>query len=596
MNPLILTLLAIDMSCLAALCATCLPGKITVWLEVLAGAGMMAAGIWAFMLDQVFALPFPGFLANAKLAIDSLSAIFLIPIGFVTITSALYALCDWSDAEHPQNNRLVRGMHAFMASSMAFITIGQSGIIFLMSWAFISLAGFFLIATDHTNPRSRKAALIHMIATHLSILFLWAMFSFIEKDTEWFGLKSISPQYATTIFSLGCLGFGLKAGFFPLHLGLPDAHEAAPVHASAMFLSGSSMLGLYGIARLLVICPMHAYFAYLLIILGILSALFGALFALGEQNQKRLLAWHSVSQKGIILLGLGLGNLGHLYHLPSIALLGYAGALLHIWNHAFTLSLLYFGAGSLLRACHTCELDHLGGLSRKMPRTLFWSIMGTAALSGLPPLNGFVSTLWIFLALFESAQHSETVAVSFAAPILAMVGALTIAGSVKAIGAVFLGDPRSDATADAKDPPRLMRWMMALHGCLCIGIGVYPRAVLPLIETAASRLCPEIDQLSLTTQFQGVGTTYLSIALLILMGCFYLLNRHKCGRATRHITWSCGLSENHPHPRWTAASFTQSLVQSFSPLLRPKTNKIHLRALFPAPAQYESHVDDVVGS
>ncbi len=594
MNPLILTLLAIDTGCLAALCASCLPGKITAWLEVLAGLCMMAAGLWVFHIDETFILPFPGFLSNAKLAIDPLSAVFLMPLGFVTATSAIYAICDWSDAEHPQNNRLVRGMHAFMASSMAFITIGQTGVIFLMSWAFMSIAGFFLVAADHLNPKSRQAALIELATTHLSVLFLWALFAFIEKETDWFGFTTISSTYATTVLTLGLLGFGLKAGFFPFHMGLPGSHAFAPNHASALFSGALSKLGIYGIARLLLICPPHAEFAFTLVILGVVSAFCGALFALGQQNHKRLLAWHSVSQMGIILLGLGIGTLGRIHHQPSIALLGYAGALLHVWNHALFKGLLFYSAGSIMRACHTCDLDKLGGLGKKMPKTLFWSIIGSAALCGLPPLNGFVSLLWICLALFESVQHQEMVGMAFAAPLLAMTVALTIASMVKAIGALFLGEPRSDATREAQDPPRLMRWVMVLHGGVCIGIGVYPRMVLPLLETAVSKLCPEIGDLSLQSEFQGVGTTYLTGALLILMGCFYLLNRHKCMRAARQITWSTGLAVNPPRAQWTAASLTQGLVQIFSPLLRPKTSKPRLRALFPEPAQYETYVGDVV--
>ena len=286
------------------------------------------------------------------------------------------------------------------------------------------------------------------------------------------------PWSATAIFVLALVGFGLKAGIMPLHVWLPGAHANAPSHVSAIMSGVMIKMGIYGLVRVLVLLPTPPLaWGYVLLGLGVVSGVLGVAFAVGQHDLKRLLAYHSIENIGIIVIGLGLALIGRTLDRADWIVLGLGGALLHVWNHALFKSLLFLSAGSVIHATGTREIDRLGGLAKAMPRTSLAFLVGAVAICGLPPLNGFVSELLIYLGLFGTLGIGEGGAcpmAAFAAPALALIGGLAVACFVKVFGVVFLGTARSEDARHAHESAWSMLGPMGvLMGC-CLFIGLFP--------------------------------------------------------------------------------------------------------------------------
>ncbi|HSF03349.1 MAG TPA: proton-conducting transporter membrane subunit, partial [Solirubrobacterales bacterium] len=298
---------------------------------------------------------------------------------------------------------------------------------------------------------------------------------------------SIAPGRADTIFMLALIGFGLKAGLYPLQFWLPSAHAQAPSHVSALLSGVLIKMGVYGVVRFVSLLPdPPLWWGVTILALGGVSGVLGVAFALGQHDLKRLLAYHSIENIGIIFIGIGLALLGRATGRAEWVVLGLGGALLHVWNHGLFKSLLFLAAGSAIRAAHTREIDHLGGLARRMPMTSLAFLIGSAAICGLPPLNGFISELWIFLGLFRAgiARGWESAAPIALIPVLALIGGLALICFVKVFGVVFLGEPRHEHAAAATESPRGMLWPMAPLAGACLWIGVFPATIAPWLDSA----------------------------------------------------------------------------------------------------------------
>jgi hydrogenase-4 component B len=397
----------------------------------------------------------------------------------------------------------------------------------------------------------------------------------------------------TAVFLLFLIGFGFKAGAMPLHIWLPLAHAAAPSHVSSLMSGVLIKMGILGLVRLVVWVPdPPLWWGVLLLALGALSGILGVAFALGQHDLKRLLAYHSIENIGIILLGLGLGLAGKSTGHPVVQALGFAGALLHVLNHSLFKGLLFLSAGSVVHATGTRNLEQMGGLGKAMPWTSAAFLTGSWAICGLPPLNGFVSEWFIYLGSFHALAISRwpwSVGVLAA---LALIGALALACFAKAYGTAFLGTARSQAAEHAHEAPKAMLLPMGVLAGACVFIGIFPVAMAPLLDRVLCQLGEGLPPLSSLARLPLL--TGLALAMIVLA---LLLGRWLRGRRSPVAdlpTWDCGYGRAVPRAQYTASSLAAGLVTGARFVLLPETHRARVRGLFPEAARYESHVPDPV--
>ena len=357
-------------------------------------------------------------------------------------------------------------------------------------------------------------------------------------------------------------------------------------------------MGIYGLVRWLSLFPLPPFaWGSIIITLGLVSGLFGVVFAIAQHDLKRLLAYHSVENIGIILMGLGIAMIGKSADRPELVVLGMAGCLLHVWNHSFFKSLLFFGAGSVVHTTHTRQIDRLGGLAKTMPWTAFLFLVGAVAICGLPPLNGFVSELFVYLGFFKivTSQINGLVAV-LGVPILAMIGALAGACFVKVYGAVFLGNPRSDSALHTHESSISMRAPMVVLAAVCVIIGVAPMLVGNSISRAIAVWNPAVDMnlfnLNTVAPLSKISIMAFVLFAGIVGAALVVVFRKKVQSSVG--TWDCGYARPSNRMQYTASSFAQTIASLFQWILRPHEHKPYLTGNFPDPANLNSHVDEIV--
>jgi hydrogenase-4 component B len=538
-------------------------------------------------------------------SIDGLSVLFLLPIFVIPALCSLYGWGYWKQAEHPLNGQKLRLFYGLVTAALAWVTIAANAILFLVAWEIMALSAFFLITTEDEHLAVRETGWVYLVSTHMATLCLFVLFALMRNATGSFELvplpDSVASGTVTAIFVLAVIGFGIKAGLMPLHIWLPGAHALAPSHVSALLSGVLIKIGIYGLVRVVSLLPHPPlWWGVTLLAAGTLSGVLGVAFALGQHDLKRLLAYHSIENIGIIFMGLGLALVGRTLGRMDCMVLGLAGALLHVWNHGLFKSLLFLSAGAVIHATGTRELDRLGGLAKAMPRTAFCFALGAAAICGLPPLNGFVSELLIYLGLFRSLGGESGAAwagAAFAAPALALIGALAVACFVKAFGTVFLGQARSDHTLGAHEPPPFMTVpMMVLVGC-CFLIGLAPFLVVPALERAVSVWAAgSAPAAGLAALVPLRWISVFALALVGGIGATYLLlsTRTRLNGATCAGTWDCGYAVPGPRMQYTSSSFAQWPVGFFSWVLRPGVHLPSRQPLFSGETRFSSHVPDLI--
>lgn len=542
-----------------------------------------------------------------SVAVDGLSAFFLLPIFLVALLGNVYGLGYWRQTEHPENGRKLRLFYGTLTAGMALLVIARNSVVFLFGWETMALSAFFLVTTEGHDQDVREAGWLYLVATHVATLCLFGLFAVLRAASGSFALAPLdpdrlSPGLATAIFILALAGFGLKAGVMPLHVWLPSAHAAAPSHVSAIMSGVLIKMGIYGLVRVTSLLPSApVQWGGVVLSLGVVSGVLGVAFAIGQHDIKRLLAYHSIENIGIIVMGLGLALLGRSLGRADLVVLGLAGALLHVWNHALFKALLFLSAGSVIHAVHTREIDHLGGLAKVMPATAFCFLVGAVAICGLPPLNGFVSEFLIYLGLFGTLGNQEGASfpgAAFAAPALALIGALAVACFVKVYGVVFLGTARSDHAQHAHESPTAMVGPMSvLVGC-CFLIGLAPILAAPILESAISAWEPRLGDAGLRlTALAPLGWIsamgLLLIAALFVAGVLLWL-RLRYSVLEKAATWGCGYVAPNARMQYTSSSFAQMLVGLFAWALRPRTRRPTDLSLFPQKAAFRSVVPDTV--
>jgi hydrogenase-4 component B len=505
--------------------------------------------------------------------LDALSALFLALLGVVGGCGAIYAREYWPDRDHPTSAPRNRLWWCGIVLSMGLVLLVSNGLHFLIAWEMFTVCAYFLITTDPQNQKARSAGWLFIVASHAGTVCLFAFFGMLAARTGSWDLGPMQDQAGLApLFWLVLAGFGVKAGLFPLHVWLPSAHANAPSHVSAIMSGVALKMGIYGILRFSGWLPALPAAGWAVIGLGAVSALFGIAFSLAQNDLKRLLAYCSVENVGIILIGVGAALLGAAHGNALWGRLALAGALLHVWNHGAFKSLLFFGAGSVLHATGTREMSRLGGLWSVMPWTAGLFALGAVAVAGLPPLNGFVSEWLLYLGLFEASASRNPAcwAVIPVAIMLAMAGAIALATFAKAGAVVFLGAPRTKAATEAHECGPLMRGPMLFMAAVCIAMGLAPMLFWPAISRVVGVWNPVWANLEIPASLPALGSAQVVLAVAVCAASAWLWKKARTNGVRRALTWDCGYATPTARMQYTSGSFAGLTSGWFAWLLQPE--------------------------
>lgn len=556
-------------------------------------------------LHLAWSVPYGSFFVE----VDALSAFFAVVILAISALAAIYGgeyLQAWRDKKSLGPPWFFFNV---LVASMVMVVLARNGILFLVAWEVMALSSFFLVTFEDERESVRSAGWMYLVATHLGTAFLLVMFILMGRevgslDFDQFGkLGAVAPATASLLFLLAVIGFGTKAGFMPMHVWLPEAHPAAPSHVSALMSGVMIKTGIYGLVRTLTFLgPPPLWWGWLLVGIGLSSGILGVLFALAQHDLKRLLAYHSVENIGIIALGLGVGLLGISGGSPTLVVLGFGGGLLHVANHALFKSLLFLGAGAVLHGTGTREIDHFGGLLKRMPWTAFTFLIGAVAISGLPPLNGFVSEFLIYLGAFGggiSLNPGAAVPLFGLIAGLALIGGLAAACFTKAFGIVFLGQPRSEHVQHAHEAGWPMRIPMLLLAASCVLTGLFAPVALSILQTVVQ----EVSKLPANVVYENLASAAGPLRLIAMIGAAFLVLviilalLRQTLLANRKVeesgTWGCGYDLPTARMQYTASSFARPLTDLFEPLLGTKKNVSTPSGYFPSDAALKTETPDM---
>jgi len=569
---------------------------------LVAAAAVGSAAAIAVLAGAGAELVLPGVVPGVDLRLhaDALSAMFLLQTFVVGAAGAIYGLEYWPSSQRPESARQLQLSYGAVVASLALLFLAGDALLFLVGWEVAALGAWLALTADDREPAVRQAGRLYLYCTKAATLVLMALFSIWWIRT---GSTALSPLHhaPTLVLVLAVVGFGFKAGVMPLHIWLPGAHGNAPSHVSALMSGVLIKAGVYGLVRVLGLCvDAPEAWGELVFALGASSAVLGVVFAIGQHDLKRLLAYHSVENIGIILMGLGMALAARASGSPTLVILGLAAALLHTWNHGLFKALLFLAGGAVVHGTGTRQLDALGGLARRMPATALAFLVGAVAICGLPPLNGFVSELLLYRGFLGAMSERGPVWMlgAVGGPALALTGALALLCFAKVYGVAFLGAPRSEAAAAAHPVGRAMRAPMAVLALLCIGIGVAPIGVAPVLDAALSAWSAPsggADLAPLGTVFP-LGTlsgVALALVLLLALGALLLAWRTRSAPQATGPTWGCGYVRPQPSMQYTASSFAASVLGLFAWATFPvQTRPAVGTGPFPPPTHLHGHVRD----
>ena len=577
------TLLALTLL-VAAIYAAPLKAKAWVALAITGAAGLLyalrAVGVllggeecrlWSF--ESLMLGPDTG-------SLDPLSAFFGLLIAVGAIAATLYSRGYLQHAlahKSPAHVSLHYVSLVVMSLAMLGVVTSDGGFSFLFFWELMTIASFLLILFDAERREVRRAALSYLIMMHIGFVLLVVGFVRLQVATGSASFGALADYFAgkapLPLLLVFLAGFGMKAGLFPMHVWLPEAHPAAPSHVSALMSGVMIKTGVYGILRVAAALgePAALRTAGLIVLgAGIATGLWGVILAAAQNDVKRLLAYSSIENVGVILLGLGIALLGKASGHPTVALCGMAGALLHTLNHSFFKTLLFFGAGNVLTQTRTTSLDALGGVAKQMPLTALLFLVGAAAICALPPLNGLVSELLIYMGMFRGiAAGSETLASAAGLVALALIGGIVVLAFTKLYGTVFLGMPRSQEAVEAEEVDNVRIAAMALPLAGILFVGLFPATAVKLATRAAGFFLttpPEAADYLLSPTLAALGrTAWLLLAVVALLAWLRRRTLRK-RRVAAGPTWGCGFTAPNVRMQYTGESFAEGL-QSIVPSL-----------------------------
>lgn len=545
---------------------------------------------------------------DIPLRLDAFSAWFVLLTNFTAITGILYGKQYLS---HYQTGGSDLSLHysAYILNhaAMTGIFFLQNSLAFLCSWEIMAITAFIMVIFEHGKAETLKAGINYLIQSHISIILLTLGFIWVYAKTGSVDFNSIH-QYCQTaekeasliLFLVFFAGFAIKAGFVPFHTWLPHAHPAAPSHVSGIMSGIIIKTGIYGILRILLLMPENTLIiGYIILAVSVLTGVYGVMMAIIQHNLKRLLAYHSIENIGIIGIGIGIGTIGAGVQNPLMTFMGYAGALLHTLNHSLFKSLLFYTSGNIFHETGTLIIDRMGGLIRTLPRTALFFLIAALAICGLPPFNGFISEVLIFSGLFEGIATKVTPMTLVLSVIgMALIGGLALLCFTKAFGIMFLGTERQVYPETPREAGWATLFPKLLIGLLIVFIGMFPQAFMPLLRNPVALFGNSALITTGTTNYESLKfAQHISLcawALIVITIAIYLLRHFVQKRvpAATGPTWGCGYVSATPKLQYTASSFVKPYVNIVKPLVEIKKTPVTITEIIPDKAHYESHFYD----
>lgn len=548
---------------------------------------------------------FNSIFGSTSFVMDSLSAFFIIIIAVMTFVSFIYAkeyLQPYIEKNKNINAHLI--FLSLLLTSMLLVVTCQNALMFLICWEIMSLSSFFLVIFENEKKEVLRAGIKYLIFMHISVLFIIASFAILSINSGSLNFESFSnvlknnEHLINLTFILAFIGFGTKAGFVPLHNWLPDAHPAAPSHVSAVMSGVMIKTGLYGILRMLSFIEVPSLFiSYTVLLVSLLSALYGILYAITQHDLKRLLAYSSIENIGVIGIGISIGMLGLAYNNPLVATLGFAGGILHILNHSIFKELLFLSAGSVYLKTHTKDIEALGGLIKTMPKTAILFLIGSIAICGLPPFNGFISEFMIYLGMFKGLSiHNfiSLVTIIFSIAGLALVGTMAILCFTKAFSIIFLGQPRTEyASRVEKDNGTSIIMPISFLTILTIVIGVFPQYIFEFVLKSVNSIFTPITDISEPISLMQIISIFTFVFVSVLITLIVLRMYLTKNKIEKFETWGCGYNKANNHMQYTASSYASPLLAMLKPLFKKIFDIEKPRKLFPQSAHFSMQINDI---
>lgn len=559
---------------------------------------------------RALTVPFSFPIGQAVLRLDPLAAFFALIVSLGGALAAVYSIGYMKTSADDGDRPALSIYYLFMGvliAAMMLVVIVQNAILFLIVWEIMSLSSFFLVGFEHRKDEARRAALTYLVAMQVGAAFLIAGFAWASKLSGSLDFSAFGPALSAPgpvsfgLFLLVLIGFGTKAGFVPFHTWLPLAHPAAPTGVSAVMSGVMIKTGIYGILRFLLLGGVpNVALAYAVLLISLVSGIFGVMNAIAQHDLKKLLAYHSIENIGIIGIGIGLGMLGLAAHHDAVALLGFFGALLHVFNHFTFKSLLFYGAGIVAMKTGTRDIDRLGGLVRALPLTSALFLVGSLAICGLPLFNGFISEFALFSGLTRGLTMGDA-AMSSALLVglggLAFIGVMAVLCFTKVFGIGFLGSARHPAREKLTEGSALLLAPMIILTALILFLGMFAPLAMPLLGPLTRQFVPggaPAAWQDLVALFRGMSPALAALGGLIL---FFLSVRSWLLRrkpVAVFKTWDCGYQTESPRFQYTASSFAAPFLKLIAPVVPLRKDLRPPDGMFPEEASFKSHAVDIV--
>ncbi len=544
--------------------------------------------------------------------IDALSAWFILTINFTFITGAIYGF-NYMRAYRDRKGDITLHCIAYIIAHFTLLGICsvQNGFTFLLLWELMAISVFILVIFDHHKPETIKAGINYLVQSHISIVFLMLGFIYVAYKTDSYGFDAIaefsgkqSTLAGTALFLFFFIGFAIKAGFVPFHTWLPYAHPAAPSHVSGIMSGVLIKIGIYGILRMLLLIKTdYTTIGYFILAISLVTGVYGVMLATIQHDLKKLLAYHSIENIGIIGIGIGIGCIGLGSTNKWMAILGFSGALLHTLNHSLFKSLLFFSAGNVLQAAHTVNIEKLGGIIRKMPRTALLFLIAAIAICGLPPLNGFVSEFLIFGGLYNwlySADLLSLLAIVFSIGGLVLIGGLAVLCFTKAFSIVFLGTQRNESIPEINEKGFWQLFPMFIIASFMLMIGLFPSFFINVLQRPVNLFTHHIlfnmdlIKVGAIDSLRIINWMFFAFIGFILL--LLLLRKYISGRRIVETgpTWACAYNAPGAKFQYTASSFVKSYAKLAKPILDIEKKELEISEVFPPEKHYKTDSYDKI--
>lgn len=558
--------------------------------------GLIPTTIALFKMQTLTLLfDFKGLIGNVNFVLDPLSSIFVLIILIIGFLAIIY-----SNKYLEPYRRDLSTHYLFLGifiSAMILVVTVQNILMFLICWELMSLSSFFLLLFECEKKEVRQSAINYLITMQIGALFLFGGFILLNIKTGSLNFSDFQGQISNTIFVLFLIGFGVKAGFCPLHTWLPKAHPIAPSHVSALMSGVMIKTGIYGILRILTyIDTPSLLISYLMLFIGVISAFFGILYAISQRDYKKMLAYSSIENMGLIAISLGIAMLGMCYQNKNMVEFGFLGVFAHILNHAIFKPLLFLTAGSIDSKVHIKDCEKLGGLVKPMPYTASLFLIGSIAICAMPPFNGFISEIFIYLGMLNglaSKNHFLYPVLMLSIGTLAFVGAMALISFANMFSTIFLGVPRSEnANKVSSDSPKSMLFSMGILAILTLLIGIFPTIFMPLFTSPCSVFL--MKPLIVPSQLIANISIFNLILLVLITGIMIIrILMLKNKTVFKHKTWGCGYQNVNAKMQYSNYSFSRPFLGFLTPLFIRELDFKAIKELFPKKTHFKSKVIDI---